>query len=256
MAMNVEITNNPYIQRLQILINGEAVSVYSNLKKFMDEPFWYWCDKILDAIYEECNGSSFRLHFRSREEELAVMAVLAGRDPRCEQYTASPLIRKDSLTQRMAALNRLIRDNRLAGYRTEHRKAVIVVPEGLGSLERDLQEMEIKNVYCQVEVQVVRYAAYMQKKPYGDILILVTKDRSTQECMERMDIRNGYALHLCDRTGFVEKREGVFCYDTEPAAFFDTLFGCFLLGPLMEVFCICIKGLSADWHRKIVCMVH
>lgn len=67
---SVELINNPYTQRLQILINGESVSVYSNLEKYMDEPFTYWCDRILQTIYEECNYGDFRLHFSSREEEL------------------------------------------------------------------------------------------------------------------------------------------------------------------------------------------
>lgn len=250
MAINVEITNNPYIQRVQILINGAAVSVYSNLEKFMDEPFAYWCDKILDAIYEECNRSDFRLHFQSREEEMTVMGVLARNYPHCEQYTSSPLVRKDPLTQRMTALNKLIRDNKLSGYRIERRKAIIVVPESLGSLERDLQEMEIKNAYCQVDALVVRYSDYMRSKPSGDVTLLITKEKSTQECMERFDIRNGYAIHICDRSGFVEKRAGVFCYDATTSNFFDTVFNCFLLGPLMDVFCVCVKGLSQDIKEK------
>ena len=52
MVTRVELINNPYKQQLRILMNGEAVSVYSNLEKFMDEPFSYWCDRILEG-YEE-----------------------------------------------------------------------------------------------------------------------------------------------------------------------------------------------------------
>lgn len=250
MATNVEITNNPYVQRLQILINGEPVSVYSNLKKFMDEPFYYWCDKIWDAIYEECNGNSFKLHFRSREEEKEIMQVLAGNCSYCEQYSFSPLVRKDSLAERMSALNKLIRDNKLLGYRVEKRKAVLVIPEGLGSLEQDLADMEIKNVYCQVETVVVRYSDYIRNRIAGDVTILITQDRSTEECMERLGIQNGYAVHLCNRSGFEQKRAGVFCYNATREQVFDVLFQCFLLGPLMEVFCICIKGLSRDIQEK------
>ena len=250
MAINVEITNNPYIQRVQILINGEAVSVYSNLEKFMNEPFCYWCDKILDAIYEECNYSSFKLHFRSRDEELSVMSVLAGNYPHCEQYTSSPLVRKEPLNQRMSALSKLIRKNSLSGYRTQKRKAVIVVPEGMGALEAELSGIEIKNVYCQIDAQVVHYGDYLRRSPLGDVTMLVSKEKSTEECLLKLDIWNGFAIHIGKRSGFVEKKSGVFCYEATEDSFFEVLFGCFMLGPLMEMFCSCIRGLSADIQEK------
>ena len=85
METRVELINNPYMQRLCILINEEAVSVYSNLEKYMDEPFCYWCDRILDDIYEECNRGVFRLHFRSRREELEIMEKLVRNYPYCVQ---------------------------------------------------------------------------------------------------------------------------------------------------------------------------
>ncbi len=250
MAINVEITNNPYIQRLQILINGEAASMYSNLEKFMDEPFCYWCDKILDAIFEECNGSSFKLSFRSREEELSIMEVLARKYPHCEQYTSLPLIRKDSLSQRMSVLSKMIKENKLTGYRKERRKALIIVAGNIGSLKKELQELEIKNIYCQVDVQVIDFADYLIEHPVGDVNFLVIKDKSIDECLEKINFRNGFVISFGEKSGFIEKRSGVFYYGATEENIFDVIFECFLLDPLMDVFCRCLKGLSQDIHSK------
>lgn len=252
MAVKVEIINNPYIQRMQILIDGEPISAYSTLEKFMNDSFLHWCDKILNAIYEECNGSDFCLYFQSRKEEQKIMSVLARNDPHCTQYVSLPLDRNDSLTQRMAGLHKLIKDNQLIVYKKEYRKALIVVPEGLGKLEEELKDMEVKNIYCHIESQVIRYCDYIIRKPSGDVTILITKEKSSNQCIERMKLQNGFAIHLCDHNRFVEKIKGVFCYNTEEVHFFDTLFECLLLGTLMEVFCNCARMLSMNINEEYV----
>ena len=148
MYSKVELINNPYEQRLRILINGEAVSVYSNLEKYMDEPFFYWCDKILQSLYEECNNGEFSLHFSSRSEEMKVMEKLAQRFPYCGQYSSSPLIRKTPLTQRLKELNTLVKKSRSSGYRTFKKEALFIIPESLEAFRDDLEDLEVKNTYC------------------------------------------------------------------------------------------------------------
>ena len=59
MYPEVELINNPYTQRLRVLINGKAASEYTGMERFIGEPFVYWCDKIFEAVYEECNRQPF-----------------------------------------------------------------------------------------------------------------------------------------------------------------------------------------------------
>ena len=105
MSARVELINNSYTQRMKILINGDGVSEYSGLKRYMDEPFYYWCDKILDAIYEECGRSEFIMHFASRTEETRIMDVITEKYDKCIQYSSTPTMIADSLTQRLSDLN-------------------------------------------------------------------------------------------------------------------------------------------------------
>ncbi|MCD7764117.1 MAG: hypothetical protein LUI14_13175 [Lachnospiraceae bacterium] len=169
MEPKVELINNPYKRRLKILIDGTAVSVYSNLEKYMDEPFLYWCGRILDEIYEECNRSKFRLHFCSRQEEITVMERIASEYPNCVQFSSNPLVRSTPLQERMKSLSKLLRDNRISGYKTSFIHALFVLSDGLEVLRPELEGLEVKNSYCHVEPDVMSLHEYQKQRRQADI---------------------------------------------------------------------------------------
>lgn len=246
MATRVELINNPYRQQLRILINGAAVSVYSNLEKFMDEPFPYWCDKILDAIYEECNGGDFSLHFCSRGEELRVMERLAQDCPHCVQYSAGSLMRPASLLDRIKGLNQLVRGARESGYRRFRKDILFVIPDALRRLERDLAELEVRNSFCQVDASVVYYQDYSRRKADADMVILVSDQPGILNLAGRLNLKEGFGITLGGKTRFREKAGDLFLYESTEQELFDTIFECLLLFPLLEMFRACIDTISAD----------
>lgn len=246
MATKVELINNPYRQQLRILINGAAVSVYSNLEKFMDEPFLYWCDRILDAIYEECNGGDFSLHFCSREEELRVMERLARDCPHCVQYSAGPLMRPASLLDRIKGLNQLVRGVRESGYRRFRKNIIFVIPDALRRLERDLAELEVRNSFCQVDSSVVYCQDYGRRKTDADTVVLISDQPGIRNLAGRLNLEEGFGITVGTETRFREKAAGLFLYESTEQKLFDTIFECLLLSPLLEMFRACIDTMSAD----------
>ncbi len=246
MVTRVELINNPYKQQLRILMNGEAVSVYSNLEKFMDEPFSYWCDRILEAVYEECNGGSFSLHFCSRGEELRVMEKLARACPHCVQYSSSPLTRPATLLDRIKGLNQLVRGVRESGYRRFRKRILFVIPDTLRRLEKDLAELEVRNSFCQVESGVLYYQDYGRKKTEADLVILISDQPGILQLARRMNLEQGFGIALGGGSGFQEKAGGLFLYESREQELFETIFECLLLSPLLEMFRACIDTMSAE----------
>ena len=246
MFTRVELINNPYKQQLRILINGKAISVYSNLEKFMDEPFWYWCDKILDAIYEECNGGDFSLHFCSRREEERVMERLAQNYPHCIQYSSSPLMRPTSLLDRIKELNQLVRGIRKSGYCTFQKNVLFVIPESLKRLEADLAGLEVRNSFCQIHSCVVCYPDYVRKQTDADMVIRISDQPDIRNLTPRLNQKRGFCILLGRKSQFQEKRFDCFFYESTEQELFETIFECLLLFPLQEMFCSCIDNISAD----------
>lgn len=250
MVTRVELINNPYRQRLRILVDGEAVSVYSNLEKFMDEPFSYWCDRILEAVHEECNGGDFSLHFCSREEELRVMEKLARACPCCVQYSSSPLMRPASLLDRIKGLNQVVRGVRESGYRRFRKKVLFVIPDALKRLEGDLAELEVRNSFCQVDSGVARCQDYGRRKAEADMAILIGDQAEVRGLSGRLGLQEGFAIGLGEKSGFREKAGGLFIYESREEELFQTIFECLLLSPLLEMFRACIDTMSADVKER------
>lgn len=250
MKPTVELINNPYTQRLRILINGEAISVYSNLEKYIEEPFSYWCDRILDTIFEECNHDPFRLHFRSKQEEVAVMEKLAADYSNCVQFSSGPLLRPTPLLERIKGLNRMIRQNHIVGFEVIKIRALFVIPESLKRLEPDLTGIEVKNVFCQLVSEVMCYQDYQKSQKDSDVIFLISDGKALEDCMQRLNIHRGFGIYLGKQNAFSDKREDVFIYESTEDTIFDTIFECLLLSPLSDAFCRCIRSLPSDTASK------
>lgn len=246
----VELINNPYTQKLRVLINGEAVSEYSNLKKYMDEPFCYWCDRILDGIFEECNRGDFSLHFSSRKEELAIMQVFANSYPHCVQYSSSLNVRSDTLQHRMTQLNQLIRMSN-EHPRVSSKRVLFVLPQSFRHLEKDLRDMEVRNSFCQIDSSIAYYHEFPIGKQNVDTIILLSDEKAIPEYMSRLSINTGFGIQV-NHTGvasFLGKNADMFIYQTTNDLLFQTIFECLMLIPLLDIFRSCIATLSSDFAR-------
>lgn len=252
MYPEVELINNPYTQRLRVLINGKAASEYTGMERFIGEPFVYWCDKIFEALYEECNRQPFSLCFSSREEERAVMEKLSEDCKYCVQYSGIPLVRDTPLLERMKSLNKLVRGFRSSDYHTFQHTAMFVLPPSLYSLERDLLDMEVKNSFCRVTPEVLRLDDFARYTPRADSIFFIGDAAAVERFWRTNSEKADFIIRLTDipSHSFSEKRGRSYVYDSGSDAVFETVFECLLLGALMQMFVGCVNSLSPDVRRE------
>lgn len=250
MISNVELMNKPYENKLKILINGSAPSVFSTLDKFLTEPFSYWCGRILPELEKELNGGKFTLFFESRPEEIKVMEKIAAGCSSCTQFSSREILRKTPLTERMAALSHFLKNKGITSYRHFSKKALFILPGGERQLRSEIADMSIENRYCRIESSSVDIASCSNGVPEADIYFMVCHAEQEREYLEKNLIQSGFAVILSDRTGFCRVQNNLLVYKSAPDDFFDVVFECLILDPLMEIFTGCIESLPAEVAQK------
>ena len=254
MPSRIELINNSYVQRLQVLRNGEPVSEYSSIKRYMDQPFCDWCDKIFDVIYEEYNNEPFFLHFSSRREELQIMEVLSQKYSYCLQYSSSPTENTDSLQKRMTALSSILKHS-LVYTRIFKHSALFILPESMRELEAELRTMTVKNSFCQIETDVKFYKdARIDNNFVGTIFLLVDEENNVEDVMSRLNLNRDFGIQFSRsvKSSFVSKSGNMFIYRTNENELFQTIFDCLMLRPLLEIFRSCIAELPSEIANRNV----
>lgn len=250
MITKVEIYNNPYAHKVRILIDRKAPSAYSPLEKFVDEPFLYWHKRIFDELEKELNGGQYTLFFESRKEEIPVMEKLALAHPLCRQFTSREIMRNTPLIKRMASLSSLLKNSGITGFRHFTKKALFILPDGERRLQDEIREINVENRYCKIESSSVQLSSFSKRAGAADILFLVSRPEQAESLLKKGVISSGFMIILSDHTGY-EKTEGnIPVFHTTGDDFFDTVFDCFILGPLSDVFYDCIGSLPEDVRTR------
>lgn len=246
MSIAIEITHNPYGRQTQILMDGSPVSSYSTLKKYMDQPFEEWCDRIFEAIHQECNHGKYRLFFCSREEEIQIMEQLAREDDCCEQFTSALPVQKETLPQRMASLSQVVRECGKGVIPVQRLYAAFSVPRSFGeTIIQEIQELEIHNSYCRVETTVSKRREMV---PGTDVYFRIDEG-SEPDWRSQVDFPKGYYIQMGKETAFLGKKGQVFAYRASQEELFPVIFTCFLLDPLLKVFCSTLEQLPEEAKR-------
>ncbi len=255
MPHNVKLVNNPYMQRLSILIDGKSLSPYSSLYQHMNSPFYEWCDCILDDIGKHFNGESFSLEFSSSDEEMNVMQVLASSHDLCTNYISLPLIRATSTSKRLRFLNSLIRDKQISDYAFQNLDALFVLSEELSSLENDIMSLDVKNSFCKLQPQIVSMKNFSQvsNKPRETIFIL-TKRQLSADKLKLFSNEEGFLIQISDSFSqeivFREKIGRLFVYQTRRNFLDEAIFKCLLFVPLVQTLRKCVASFAPEIKNR------
>lgn len=258
MARMIALTFNPYLQQLRIQVDG-AENPYSSLYQYADDPFVDWCDHILEGIATAGNGEEFFLQFSSREEDALVMEILAKAYPLCRGWKFVPFIRKTPLQERMKRLNSLIRAEKIP-VRTQIIKMIFILQDELAELKNELMNLELKNSFCDVRVEVYTFREFMKnrdifenpKKKNRDthkIFFYINKqgENISPDLLQGHSAGQAFLIQLNETApknwSFSEKRSNIFVYRSRPKFLIQTVYHCLLLDPLLQVFRECIATL-------------
>lgn len=250
MAPKVEIIDNPYTRQLNILVDNKPLSAYSTLEKYMDEPFHYWCEKILPAIHEELNGGSFFFTLKSEKQNLIIMEKICNSVAYCIGFSGSSIDKSTPLTERMSKLNRLIQNNNLTGYRSVNHNAVFVVSQKYAGLKKELAEISIENLFCHVSVKTFFPEEYTFEDSNNTTVFIVCDKCDEERMINKIGMKSGFVVSFGEMCGFVKKEDDIFYFSTTMNNLFNTVFDCFKLVPLNDIFFNCVTTLSYDIKEK------
>lgn len=247
--MKVEIINNPYICRMSILINGKSVSMYSNLEKYINEPFRCWCDKILNNIYEECNCEPFSLYFSSRDEEVLIMKKIAESYSFCIQFVSIPLKKATPLIERIRNLNKIIKTQDFNDLHKQSRNLKCVISESLKKYENDFAEvMNIKNAYCSINTDVIYAEDIKNITADVDIIFLIGNSSFIEKKIGYVKKYSDrvFVIEIKEKTQFQKKEENIYYFESTEQDAFETITNCLLFDPLMDMFYLCLKSIPVN----------
>ncbi len=240
MKYKVEIVNNPYTQNVRILLNGKAASEYGGLAQYQDEPFWNWCGEIFEAVYKECNQAEFLLRYTGREEEDAVLEVLA-RDYNFCEYLYVPYEKQETFQQKMKYLNGWIVQKKLEGIKKREIHTTFYLSAKYERFKSLLLDMSIENHYCTVISEVKGIPEADAAMGQDDVAFVISDGIQAEEFQRMCRSRFVFGIEIGARNGFVHKSGRCFLYQATENGLFSVIFGCFKLAPLLSVFCECIS---------------
>lgn len=142
----VNLVYNIYESTTSILIDGKEISYYSALKKYTNQPFEEWYDKICEDIYAEIDDYFF-LTFTADIIRTAILGLFAEKCQWCKAFQVNGYDNDLSIQLRMQKLNLLIKE-RVHDYE----KHTYILPfDADNRVDRErLARLNIENRFCQV----------------------------------------------------------------------------------------------------------
>ncbi len=239
MKRKVEVINNPYQQKVRILLDGKAVSSYSELEQYQDEPFWNWCETIIEIVYKECNYSEFILRYSGREEENHIFSQISKKYSYCE-YVFVPFKNNVSFQQRLKMLNKMIANNGIK-VKQKNIRAMFVVSSRYKKYSEEISGINVENRYCKVEPLVYDAGVSIGK---NDIVFVVGKDNNVADLSVRYNGRFVFGINIGDDFSFNDKSGRYMVYTCKENELFQCIFGCLLLIPLLKAFVETIEDIK------------
>lgn len=251
LPQKVKLVNNPYLQRLSILIDGKNISPYSSLHQYMNAPFYEWCDCIFESLAKQFNGKSFSLQFSSSDEEMLIMNILANKYSICDGCTCTPLIRNISTMVRLKKLHELIRRENIQNYEFQDIYSLFVLSSELELFRNDLLHLEIENIFCKLHKKIVSFKEFQQMRNHTyETLFVITGKKLSDEKLKPFVGVNGFLIQISDsfpeKISFHSKLGGLFIYQVQKNFLIQAIFTCMLFAPLVQALRRCVASLPSE----------
>ena len=111
----VELQYNPYIPRLQVLIDGTPPADFSRLIQYSDEDIWLWICEIMDTLYSEVRDDYF-VCFTGTLQDAKIIKFVCENSIHCVGFRHADFLIADTLPKRMGKLNQLIKKAGITTY--------------------------------------------------------------------------------------------------------------------------------------------
>lgn len=229
----LEIVINPYNCTTSLKINDRAISPYSELANYLKEPFYTWCDKVLNIISNELNDE-FKITIVSREAEAFILFGLAKNYEDCVKvehknfYIDMPIIDR---------LKRLYEISNQEKINIEAKDILVNLFIANNSKESFINEYFDKNAdgdifdyedypLCNVKLNIKEYSEIKFKEAVQNINFIITYNIKEAEAIYD-DIKkyNSEIFILVNDNNFkVQKKDNAFICECDKQRLLNILF--------------------------------
>jgi len=234
----LEIVINPYACTTRVNINDRPISPFSELSKYLKEPFYTWCDKVLDSISRELNDE-FNLTIISRQSEANLLKGLA------KDYEDCIDVKHKTFTIDMSFINRFKKLSEIANtskVNIEYGQFAInlfvfdVTKED--AIKKYLDSSDIiqqKNEFiftrtdyqlCNITLNVEEYSEEQFKQKLQDINFIITSSNENAKKIYNEIKKYNIAsfIIVCNNSFGVQKLNNVFICECQEANLLSSLF--------------------------------
>jgi len=233
----LEIVINPYNSTARVNINDRPISPYSELSKYLKEPFYTWCDKALDVVSRELNDE-FNLTIISRQAEAYLLKGLANNYDDCVDFRHKNSTIDISMLNRFKKLSQIAETTKME---IESKLFCVNVFIANGSAEAainkhfkssDMLQQNESNTFraidyplCGISFDIEEYTEELFKENIEGIsFVVASSNENAKTIYNQIKKYNTSAFILVNNNGFgVEKLNNTFICEYEENRLVATL---------------------------------
>lgn len=226
MASIVELKYNPFIPRLNVLIDGQHPSEFSRLIQYVDEDIFKWAFCIFETVYSEIRDD-YIVVFTGTDSDANLLRIAARKDPHCKNFKHIHFAIDTAVNQRMIALQKYIVTNNINQYAINRIGFHLFVENGINIDDSLIKnKMSITNRFCIVS------EANQKCSVIYDFIIATSLQSGRVTASTKEKTNYSFIVVIGNQDELLDIDDNYICYSAKKENIIQTIFTCFLSFPL------------------------
>lgn len=247
----VEIQYDPYVPRLNILLNGKQPPDFSPLVQYMDEDIWCCCDQILDAIFSEVRDDYY-IEFTGTSEITELLRFACKKNTHCLAFREKSFTINDTLQKRLGKLNQFIKKNAIVNYKKTIVDAFFIVPQRMQAYLDDILSIDVSNLFCAVRIETTMGNLSAFEEGEDTFIFSITEDfeNGLKLISNKNHINPAFSICIGRHNRFCGISNNTLMYETTEDGLIDAIFQCLLTVPLLIAFRHTVESLPISYKQS------
>lgn len=252
MCRVVEITYNPYLPRMNILVDGETLSEYSRLIQYTDMDIWDWARQIFDAVYVEF-GSDYYICFCGTDKDYEIVKYYGMQYQHCKYIKYIRPALDIGIQKRLVMMNQLLKKENIRNFCKTTVFAEFVLDNEADKLVDEINSIEVANKFCSVCI-CGNFKPVLTVSPNSHYIFYITRDPERADQYQRKEnCKNPvFIIVIGKEKSFSGIRNDGYLFTTTEENLIDTIFECFLVLPLVRALRNCMNSIKGQYAGQTV----
>ena len=226
MASIVEMRYNPFIPRLNILIDGQHPSEFSQLIQYADEDIIKWVFCICETIYSEIRDD-YVIVFTGTDSDANLLRIASKKNSHCKSFKHIHFTIDTAVNHRMIALQRYIATNNISQYEINRIGFRMLVENGI-----DIDESLIKSTISIANRFCVVTEANQRCSIVYDFIVAASLQSGRAMASEGTKENYSFIIVIDSQDELLDIGDNYVCYSAQKDTVLQTIFTCLLSSPL------------------------